>query len=95
MIYGTKPNPDMWERMNLAALNGAESVNAAELLSTLVGACSSILMSSGVVVNDGAARAHLAAMLLSPDTGPVGALLPLLHVELARLGAEQFIRGQS
>lgn len=82
-----KPNHEMWARMNDAALNGAKSVNAAELLVTVLSAATSILIHSGAAKDDAQARAHLAAMLLSPETSPnVGSLLPLLQGELARLG---------
>ena len=43
---------------------------------------------AGVAPDEKAARVHLAAMLLSPDTGPVGSLLPGLQAELAKLRAD-------
>ena len=91
-MRGVKPNHEMWHRMNVAALNGQESVSAAELLVTLIDACSSILRHAGFAT-DAEARAHLAAMILSPDNAPrPGSLLPLLKAELDKLDDGRWIQ---
>ncbi len=81
-----KADPEMWNRMNLAALNGEPEVNAAVLIVTMADACTQILIASGISSTEHQARAHLAAILLSPDDGDrVGSLLPLLARELKRI----------
>jgi|GEM_PF-4609086 len=82
-MLGYKPNHEMWARVN-AVILGA---NTAEVMVTFIGAMCSMLIQAGVVEDAMQARAHLAAMLLSPDTGNApGSLLPLLQAELAKLG---------
>jgi hypothetical protein len=91
-MLGIKPNKAMWHRMNVAALNGAESVGAGELLVTILGAAEEILFTSGVCASREQARAHLAAMLISPDTAPkAGSLMPLLKAELVKLDDGKWI----
>lgn len=77
--------------MNIAALNGAPEVNAGELLITLIDASASVLVHCGVCANREDALVHLAAMVLSPDTGPVASLLPRLQAEFARLNDGKWI----
>ena len=85
-MLGVKPDPKMWARMNLAALAGGESVNAGVLVVTMVGALTNILIEIGVCSTMEQARAHLAAILLSPDDREgAGSLMPLLHAELTRI----------
>jgi hypothetical protein len=83
-MLGYKPNQDIWKRVNLAILDE----NAAEVTVTLISGMCSMLIASGACSNERSARVQLAAMLLSPDTGPVGSLLPDLTVELAKLRAD-------
>lgn len=81
-MLGYKPNKKLWQKVN-AAILGA---NAAEALVTIVSGMCALLVDAGVCANEPEARAHLAAVLLSPDTAPEpGSLLPLLRVELDRL----------
>jgi hypothetical protein len=81
-MLGYKPNHELWGRVN-AVILGA---NAAETLVTLISGLCALLVDAGVCPDEPSARAHLAAVLLSPDTAPKpGSLLPLLQAELARL----------
>lgn len=75
-----KPNPEIWKRVNDVIIGE----NSAEVVITLIGGISSILIDSGAT-DARAARVHLAAMLLSPDDGPVGSLLPELEAEFRKL----------
>ena len=69
-----KPNAAIWERVNAAILGE----NAAEVIATLIGGMTAIVRDTGVTVDEMEARAYLAAIALSPDTGEPGSLLPLL-----------------
>ncbi len=80
-MLGFKPNKRIWKRVNRAILNE----NAAEVVVTLISGLCSLLIHAGVSMTEPAARVHLAAMLLSPDDGPVGSLAPGLPAEFARL----------
>lgn len=82
-MRGYKPNHDIWSRVNQAILDE----NAAEVTVTLISGLCSILIAAGVCSDERSARVHLAAMLLSPDTGPVASLLPDLQAEFAKLRA--------
>lgn len=85
-MFGVNPDPEMWHRANVAMLNGAADVNAGVMLVTLLSGCESILVTSGLFPTTQQARAHLAAMLISPNDGKPGSLLPMLEHELKRLG---------
>lgn len=76
-----KPNSEIWARVNQAIMNE----NAGEVVVTVLGGMCSILLSAGAVASVRQARIHLAAMLLSPDDGPVGSLVVELVAELERL----------
>jgi hypothetical protein len=80
-MLGYKPSEKIWKRVNDAILNE----NAAVVTVTLIGGLCSLLIASGACSNVRQARVHLAAMLLSPDDGPVGALAAELPAEFARL----------
>lgn len=81
-MLGFRPNQKMWERVNSQIMGE----NAAEVICTFIGAMCSMVIEAGVADNVAQARAHLAAILLSPDTAPKpGSLLPLLQTELAKL----------
>lgn len=82
-MLGYKPSQRIWKVVNAAIMDE----NAAEVLVTLISGMISLLVESKVCPDVRSARAHLAAMLLSPDTGEVGALLPDLEAELAKLRA--------
>lgn len=81
-MLGYKPSKRLWEKVNQAILGE----NAAETLVTVISGMCSLIIDAGVCKTEPEARAHLAAVLLSPDnaTEP-GSLLPLLQAELARL----------
>lgn len=81
-----KPDKAMWERINRAFLDGQPEQNAGVVFVTLLSGAYALLVSAGVCKDEDHARAHLAATALSPDTGPVGSLLPMLEAELLRLG---------
>jgi hypothetical protein len=88
-MLGYKPNKVIWERVN-AAIMGE---NAAEVIVTFIGGITGMLLQSGACESVAQARAHLAAMLISPDTGErVGSLLPLLQAELARLDDGKWVQ---
>jgi hypothetical protein len=76
-----KPSPRIWKKVNEAILDE----NAGEVMVTLIGGMTSLLIANGVCESDRQARVHLAAMLLSPDTGAVGSLVKDLPAEFARL----------
>ena len=80
-MLGFKPSKAIWTRVNQAILQE----NAGEVMVTLISGMCALLVQAGVAQNERAARVHLAAMLLSPDDGPVGSLAPELQAELARL----------
>jgi len=81
-MLGYKPNHEMWARVN-AVIMGE---NAAEVIVTFIGAMTSLVIQAGVCSDIATARAHLAAILLSPDSSPkAGSLVPLLEAELAKL----------
>jgi hypothetical protein len=76
-----KPSRDIWDRINYAIVGE----NTATVLVTLISGMTSILVDAGVCETDEEARAHLAAIILSPDTGPIGALAPQLEEHFRRL----------
>ncbi len=79
-----KPNKEIWDRVNPVIMN--ESV--ADVIVTFHSAMGQMLIQAGVVTTEEQARAHLAAILLSPDTSDeVGTLMPLLQAEIARIKA--------
>lgn len=80
-MKGFKPNHQIWSRVNSAI----EGENAAEVLVTLISGICAILIQAGVCADEMSARVHLAAMILSPDTGEVGSLVPRLQAEFDRL----------
>ena len=80
-MRGYKPNQAMWAKVNQAILDE----NAAEVLVTLISGMQAILVSSGVATSERQARVALAAMLLSPDDGPVGSLQSELAAEFKKL----------
>ena len=87
-MLGFKPDPKLWARVN-AVIMGE---NAASVLVTFQSAMCQLLIQAGVCADESHARAHLAAVLLSPDTGTKpGSLLPLLQAELARLNDGKWI----
>jgi len=83
-MLGYKPNHEIWKHVNQAILNE----NAAEVTVTLISGLCALLVAAKVAESEMDARALLAAMLVSPDTGPAGSLLPEMQAELARLRAE-------
>jgi len=82
-MLGYKPNQVIWKRVNQTILDE----NAAEVTVTLISGLCSILIASGACPDERSARVQLAAMLLSPDTGPIASLLPDLQAEFAKLRA--------
>ena len=80
-MLGFKPDATVWARVNKVLLDE----NAATVVVTLISGLCSILVHAGVCRDERHARVHLAAMLLSPDTGPVGSLVEELTAELIRL----------
>lgn len=87
-MRGFKPNKAIWAKVNDVILGA----NMAEVFITFQSAMCQMLIAEGIVVDEPAARAHLAAILLSPDTGEKpGSLLPLLQAELARLNDGKWI----
>jgi hypothetical protein len=85
-MLGFKPNHEMWARVN-AVIMGE---NMAEVTVTFISALCSMLIQAGAATDEAHARAHLAALLLSPDSSAkAGSLLPLLAPELAKLRREE------
>ena len=86
-MQGIKPSKAIWARINDAIVNE----NAAEVLVTMISGASAILVEAKVCRDEQHARVHLAAMILSPDTGKVGSLLPKLQAELSRIDDGKWI----
>lgn len=87
-MRGIKPSQKIWKRVNAAIMGES----AAEVLITFISAMCQMLVQTGACATEDQARAHLAAMLLSPDNATrVGSLLPQLHAELARLNDGKWI----
>jgi hypothetical protein len=87
-MRGVKPNGKVWARVNAQIMG--ESV--ATVLVTFQSAMCQMLIDAGACATEHEARAHLAAMLLSPDDGAhPGSLVPQLHAELARLNDGKWI----
>jgi hypothetical protein len=79
-----KPNKAIWARVNPVIMG--ESL--ADVIVTFQSAMGQMLIAAGVAATEEQARAHLAAILLSPDTGEnPGALMSLLQAEIARIKA--------
>lgn len=88
-IQNMKPDAAMAARINHAFLGGQPSQNAGVVLVTLVSMAAELLRQTGVSANEHEARAHLAALLVSPDDGPLGNLIPQFKAELRKLGWEE------
>lgn len=86
-MLGFKPNEKIWKRVNAAIMEE----NAGVVLVTLISGMCALLVQSGVCTDERQARVHLSAMLLSPDDGAVGSLLPLLKAELRRLNDGKYL----
>ena len=80
-MRGIKPNGKMWARVNAVIMGEGMG----EVIITFVSAMCQMIIAAGVCADERSARVHLAAMILSPDDGPVGSLLQRLHAELAKL----------
>lgn len=88
-MRGFKPDKKLWSKINQVILGES----AANVLTTCFSAFCQILIQGGVSPDERHARAHLAAMLLSPDNDPrPGSLVPLLDAELARLQDGKWIQ---
>jgi len=73
-----KPDERIWKKINAAVVNE----NAAVTIVTMISGLCQMLIHAGVCTDEEQARAHLAATILSPDTGPIGSLVPMLQAEL-------------
>jgi len=81
-MRGIRPNKALWSKVNEVILGASMG----EVFITFQSAMCQILIAEGIVPNEPAARAHLAAMLLSPDTSDKpGSLVPLLQAEFERM----------
>jgi hypothetical protein len=88
-MRGFKPNQKIWERVNAVIMG--ESV--AEVINTFISAMCTMIVEAGVAGCENAARAHLAAVLLSPDTSDrPGSLVPLLDAEFAKINDGKWIQ---
>lgn len=92
-MLGVKPDPEMWRRINLAFLGGKPDQSAATVIVTMISGMSQMLIQGGICRDEHQARAHLAAMLISPDDlpGRPGALMRQLKNELLRLDDGKWI----
>jgi hypothetical protein len=87
-MLGFKPDPKLWAKVNAVIMGES----AAAVVVTFSSAMCQMLIQAGVCPDEPHARAHLAAMLLSPDTDPApGSLMPLVQAELARLNDGKWI----
>jgi hypothetical protein len=88
-MRGFKPNQKMWARVNAVIMGES----AADVITTFISAMAQILIQAGVAADESHARAHLAATLLSPDTGDKpGSLVHLLDGEFAKLNDGKWIQ---
>jgi len=86
-MLGVKPNLKIWQRVNAVIMGEGMG----EVIVTFTSAMCQMIIQAGVCPDEPSARVHLAAMILSPDTGPIGSLLPRLQAELARLDDGKWI----
>jgi len=87
-MRGFKPDPVLWSKINQAILDE----NAATVMVTMVSGLCAIITSSGVCADEDHARAHLAAMLISPDNREgVGSLREMMEGELETLNDGKWI----
>jgi hypothetical protein len=84
MMLGFKPSGRIWKKVNKAILGE----NAGEAISTIINGLSMLLVQAGVARDELDGRVHLAAMLLSPDSGPVGGLADRLPEHFAALSTQ-------
>jgi hypothetical protein len=77
----------MWARVNAVIMGES----AGEVVVTFTSAMCQMIIQAGVCADEESARVHLAAMILSPDTGPPGSLVPRLHAEIAKLDDGKWI----
>lgn len=80
-MKGFKPSEEIWARVNAAILGE----NGAVVFVTLISGMCSLLRAAGICATEEEARAHIAAMMISPDSGDVGSLMPQLQEQLKRL----------
>lgn len=83
-----KPNEKLWKKVNQLLIR--EDALAGETLVTFIGAMANIILQSGVARTEDAARAYLAAMVISPE-GHTGKLRGLMDEALVKLAAEKGI----
>ncbi len=74
---------ELWRKVNIVLVESKADMGTA--LSTMIEGLVSLVKSTGVVSTNEEARVHMAAMLLSPNEGDVGSLLPMLEAELNKL----------
>lgn len=87
-MLGVKPNKKLWAKVNPVIMGES----AADVIVTFISAMCQLCMQAGVCKDENEARAHLAAMLLSPDTDTKpGSLLPLVQAELAKMNDGKWI----
>lgn len=88
-MLGIKPNKKIWERVSSVIMGES----AGTVIITFTSAMCQMIIQAGVAEDEAHARAHLAAMILSPDTGnKPGSLIPLLQNELAKLNDGKWIQ---
>ncbi len=80
-MRGFPPNQELWAKVNAVLLDE----NMADVTSTLISGMCALLVHAGVVTGEKQARAHLAAMLVSPDDAPPGSLVQMMHAEIVKL----------
>lgn len=78
------PSDQLWHEVNLVI----EGENAAEVIASIVGGLAWLIRRAMPGLTKDRARAHLAAIVLSPSGHEVGALLPRTEVELAAMVEE-------
>lgn len=87
-MLGVKPKQALWAKVNQAILDES----AADVFVTCFSGFMQILIQGGICADENQARAHMAAMLLSPDSDPKpGSLLPLVKAELARMNDGKWV----
>lgn len=87
-MMGFEPSKRIWQKVNAAILDE----NAGETLVTLISGMCALLVESGVCADEAQARAHLAAVLISPDTAKhPGSLKAQMEIELTRLNDGKWI----
>ena len=80
-----KPNAKLWKKVNRLLIR--EKYNMGETMVTFIGAMSNMIIQADIARTEDAARAYLAAMVISPE-GRIGELRDLLDEALVKMAKD-------